>query len=147
MCNLVVSTFVPTSIVDAPAFREMMELAEPQYKVPTRNTVRKYVNQTWPKFKSVIMESAAAAEEVHATADIWSTRACNSSCLGITIHFYSPGTKKRETYAIACREFPSPHTGSRIAALVKEITQQFGIYIKLRLVLIPFLRQSNLSCF
>lgn len=134
VCNLVVSTFVPTSIVDAPAFRELMELAEPQYKLPTRNTIKKYVNSTWPKLKTYIIEVAARAEEVHATADIWSTRACNASCLGITVHFYGPETKKRETFAIACREFASPHTGSRIAALVKEIAQEFGIFSKLRLV-------------
>lgn len=121
----------------------MMELADPHYQVPTRNTVRKYVNCTWPKFKSVIMDSAARAEEVHATADIWSTRACNSSCLGITIHFYDPVTKKREAFAIACREFPSPHTGSRIAALVQEIAEQFGIFSKLRLVLFSFEDKSN----
>jgi hypothetical protein len=135
---MVISTFVPTSIVDAPAFRDLMELAEPQFKVPSRNTIRKYVNCTWPKQKSAIIENAAMAEEVHATADIWSTRACNTSCLGITLHFYSPATQKRETFAIACREFPSPHTGTRIAALVKEITQEFGIYSKLRQVHVLF---------
>jgi hypothetical protein len=129
---MVLSTFVPTSIVDAPAFREMLEIAEPQYKVPTRNTVKKYMNNTWPKLKSVIMENLASASEVHVTADNWSTRACNASCLGVTVHFYSPLTKKRETFAIACREFASPHTGSRISALVKEIANEFGIYSKLK---------------
>jgi hypothetical protein len=40
---MVISTCVPTSIVDAP-FREMLEIAEPQYRLPTRNTIKKYVN-------------------------------------------------------------------------------------------------------
>jgi hypothetical protein len=131
---MVISTFVPTSLVDAPAFREMLEIAEPQYRVPTRNTIKKFVNSTWPDMKAVIVGIAAEAEEVHLTADIWSTRACNASCLGITAHFYNPITKKRETFAIACREFPSPHTGSRIAALVKEVALELGIFLKLRLV-------------
>jgi len=131
---MVISTFVPTSLVDAPAFREMLEVAEPQYRVPTRNTIKKFVNSTWPDMKAVIVGIAAEAEEVHLTADIWSTRACNASCLGSTAHLYSPITKKRETFAIACREFPSPHTGSRIAALVKEVALELGIFLKLRLV-------------
>jgi len=117
------------------ACRELMEVAEPQFKVPTRNTVKKYVNFTWPKLKLAIIEKLAAAEEVHITSDIWSTRACKASCLGVTVHFYSPVTRKRETFVIACREFSSPHTGSRIAALVKEIAEEFGILGKLRQVI------------
>jgi hypothetical protein len=129
---MVISTFVPTSLVDNPAFRNVLEIAEPQYKLPTRNTIKKYVNSKWPGMKPVIVKNAAGASEVHATADIWTTRACKASCLGITVHFFNPASKKRESFAIACREFPSPHTGIRIAALLKEILHEFGIFTKLR---------------
>ncbi len=42
----------------------MLEIAEPQYRLPTRNTIKKYVISTWPNLKSVIMDTAAEAEEV-----------------------------------------------------------------------------------
>jgi hypothetical protein len=132
VCEMVISTFVPTSFVDAPGFRNVLEIAEPQFRPPTRNTVKKYINNTWPSMKAVIIKKAAGAREIHATADIWSTRACKASCLGITVHFFNPETKKRETYAIACRDFPSPHTGVRIAALLRKIAEEFGIFPKLR---------------
>jgi hypothetical protein len=131
---MVLGTFVPTSLVDTPEFRELMELAEPQFKIPTRNTIRKQMNNVWPSIHAKILEKTARALEVHLTADIWSTRACNSSCLGVTLHFFDPVEKKRETFAIACRHFPSPHTGERIADMVRQIASEFGILDKLRQV-------------
>jgi hypothetical protein len=134
VCNMVLATFVPTALVDAPEFRDLMELAEPQFKLPTRNTIRKHMNNAWPKMKTMILEKAAHAVEVHFTADEWSTRACNSSCLGVTLHFFDPVAKKRESFPIACRHFPSPQTGERIADMVKEIAVEFRIFTKLRWV-------------
>jgi hypothetical protein len=128
----VLGTFVPTSLVDAPEFRDLMELAEPQFKVPTRNTIRTHMNNAWPQMKAKIIEKASRALETHFTVDEWTTRACNSSSLGVTLHFYDPATKKREVFAIACRHFPSPHTGERIADLVKQIAGEYGIFPKLR---------------
>jgi hypothetical protein len=129
---MVLATFVPAALVDAPEFRELMELAEPQFQVPTRNTIRKHMNKAWPKMKALIVEKAAQAVEVHLTADEWSTRACSSTCLGVTLHFFDPAAKKRECFSIACRHFPSPHTGERIAALVKEVAVEYNIFSKLR---------------
>jgi hypothetical protein len=50
------------------------------------------------------------------------------------LHFYDPVARKREAFPIACRHFPSPHTGERIADLVKKIAVEFGIFTKLRQV-------------
>jgi hypothetical protein len=116
----------------------MWEEAKPQFKIPIRNTIQKYVNSARPDLKSVIMKILASADEVHLTADYWSTRVCNASYLGVTVHFYNPVNKKREMFAIACREFASPHTGSQIAALSEEIAREFGIYLKLRQVSLLF---------
>jgi hypothetical protein len=132
LCNFVILTFIPTSIID------MWEEAEPQFKIPIRNTIQKYVNSAWPDLKSVIMENLASADEVHLTADYWSTRVSNASCLVVTVHFYSPVNKKREMFAIACREFASPHTGCQIAALIQVKAREFGIYLKLRQVSLLF---------
>jgi hypothetical protein len=78
------------------------------------------------------LERLANAEEVHVTSDIWSTRACTGSCLGVTVHFFNMQSKKREFFCIACRDFSSPHTGLRIAELLKEICKEFGFFSKLR---------------
>ena len=96
------------------------------------------MDSAWPDLKSVIMENLASADEVHLTADYWSTRVYNASYLGVTVHFYSPVNKIREMFAIACREFASPHTRSQIAALFEEIAREFGIYLKLRQVSLLF---------
>jgi hypothetical protein len=39
----VLGTFIPVSFVEAPEFLELMEVAEPQFKVPGRTTIRKDV--------------------------------------------------------------------------------------------------------
>jgi hypothetical protein len=79
----------------------MWEKAELQFKIPIRNSIQKYVISAWPDLKSVIMEHLASADEVHLTADYWSTHVCNASCLGVTVHFNSPVNKKREMIAIS----------------------------------------------
>jgi hypothetical protein len=88
------------------------------------------MNNAWPHMKAKIMEKNQM--EIYFTVDEWSTRACNSSSLGVTLHFYDPALKKREAFAIACRQFPSHHRGERIADLVKQIPVEFRIFPKLR---------------
>lgn len=61
------------------------------------------------------------------TADIWSTR--TKSYIGITIHWID-AQLQRQSSALACRRFSGTHSYDRIASLLNEINNEFGISTK-----------------
>uniref|UniRef100_A0A1X7U5U4 DUF659 domain-containing protein n=1 Tax=Amphimedon queenslandica TaxID=400682 RepID=A0A1X7U5U4_AMPQE len=54
-------------------------------------------------------------------ADIWSKTGMSASVLGVTAHFFTLNSNKRHSICIALKRFPSPHTGTRIAELIRNI--------------------------
>ncbi|CAD6205972.1 GSCOCG00012682001-RA-CDS [Cotesia congregata] len=47
--------------------------------------------------------------------------------IGMTVHWIDENTFVRKSYAIACQRFPGSHTHDRVAKMIEEIHQSFGI--------------------
>ena len=71
-----------------------------------------------------------AARKISTTLDIWTSDKCSKSYLGVTVHFVNPKTRKRNNFRVCCREFDSPHTGTNIAKMLKNIFIDFDIQDK-----------------
>ena len=67
--------------------------------------------------------------------DIWTTKKCKDSFIGITCHMLNTKTRKRENYRISCRLMDCPHTGLNIAKFMKNIFMEYGINGKMFRVL------------
>ncbi|KAK0048479.1 hypothetical protein Bpfe_022094 [Biomphalaria pfeifferi] len=73
------------------------------------------------KLKQVLTEQTF----VCTTADIWSSN--RRSFLGVTAHWINISSLSRESAALACRRFPGSHTYDRIAELLYDVHENFGI--------------------
>ena len=45
----------------------------------------------------------------------------------VTVHLFTHHDKKRHSITLACRRFPSPHTGDRIAELLESVLDEWQI--------------------
>lgn len=91
--------------------------------------MKRKINVSFYQRQQEVKELIKDTEFVCSTADIWSIN--HKSFMGVTLHWINPKTLKRESVALSCRRFISPHTFDRIAAHLKEINDEYGITKKL----------------
>ena len=88
--------------------------------------MRILVNKMALEVKERIKSALTQSRQVSVTTDIWSSKGCLNSYLGITTHSFNPVTRKKENYCVSCRLFDCPHTGQNM---------EFGIQSKISLIL------------
>ena len=81
----------------------------------------KLLKIAWKVFKAKVKDQL----HVCTTVDVWSTKA--RSFLGVTVHWIDKVMLSRESAALACRRFKGSHTYDRIAELLDEIHNDFGL--------------------
>lgn len=62
--------------------------------------------------------------------DIWSQPGLDKFYLGVVALFYNPKLSRIEVAALACRDFPHPHTGLRIRQLFEQIFVECDLDVK-----------------
>ena len=123
----IATSTLPVNIVSNLAFKEFVAELNPSARIPGKDKMRKEVNEIWKEVRDIIDKSLKVARRVSITTDIWSTKGCNSSYLGVTVHFYNSESKTRGAHKIACREFPVRHTAVNIADLILKICKEYSI--------------------
>lgn len=118
----------PQTTVEEPEFKALVAglcKMNTEVVVMSRRTLGRRLNemelQMIEKLKQVLSEQTF----VCTTADIWSSN--RRSFLGVTAHWINISSLSRESAALACRRFPGSHTYYRIAELLYDVHENFGI--------------------
>lgn len=77
----------PFSTVDGKGFRYLISRICPLYKVPTRNTIKKLIDEKFNYISMLFKNKISKAENITITTDAWTDTNTMKSFLGITIHF------------------------------------------------------------
>ncbi|XP_043269475.1 uncharacterized protein [Venturia canescens] len=86
---------------------------------------RRIENLFQDKMKEIRNILETKAMYVCTTADIWTSR--SRRFLGVTAHWIDNATLTRQSFAIACQRFPGSHTAERIAEVLLDINESFGL--------------------
>lgn len=127
---MIAKDFQPYSIVKDKGFRNLLNLLEPRYKIPSRklfaytavpelyNEVRKFVSDHYDLTRA----------KLALTIDLWSSTN-SESYLSLTAHFLTAHLQKVN---LALETFPykGDHTGERIASHLKEALSSWGVNVK-----------------
>ena len=123
--SFVASDLQPLSVVESPAFRKLLEKAEPRYTMPSRKHLSsKLIPKCFEELYSKIVVWLQRAPRVCLTLDIWTNRQMRSY-LGMTAHFIIDFSLK--SVMLACRRFQGRHTGEEILLHFSELEQLFQI--------------------
>ena len=121
------STNAPLSLVDCEEFRDLLSEMDRRYDIPHRWKLGQEINKLYDRLKHNISLHLENAKRVILCCDVWSKQGMTASFLGITVHFFTHHDKKRHSITLACRRFPSPHTGDRIAELLESVLDEWQI--------------------
>lgn len=95
------------------------------YRIISPSTINRNIDLFYEMEKANFIHQLSEILHVCVTSDIWSTS--HTSYMGVTIHWINTSTMKLVSKLLCCRHFVSPHTNTRIAALLQEIFQEYGI--------------------
>ena len=127
--NFVAGTLQPLSVVETEEYRDMMEVMDPRYIVPSRKHLStKLIPNKCEDLNKVMCTALRRASSVSVTVDIWSSRQMRSF-LGITAHYISPDWELRSAM-LACKPFSGRHTAENISAQFEETLTVFDISTK-----------------
>ena len=121
------ATNVPLSVVDGSEFRDFLTEMNEQYDIPGRKKVAKEIERVYTELKHTILLVLQNAKRINFCCDIWSKQGMTASFLGITVHCFTFRDKKRHCITLAVKRFESPHTGKRIADLLRGVIDEWNI--------------------
>jgi hypothetical protein len=123
--NFVINDMQPFSIVEQPAFIELITNLAPQKKLITRKTIISRLEKMHMNMKTRLLGTLEKVQNVCTTADMWSAN--NHSYFGMTVHWLDMDTLLRKSAALACTRVTGKHTFDVIAAKIYEIHSQYHI--------------------
>ena len=121
----------PLSIVQGKGFKMLCNQLNPRYKIPSRQTVAKYLHTLYDGEK-VNLIAKVKGQSIAATTDLWTSNAMQGF-ITLTGHYVSPDWVL-ETNVLATRVVTERHTGSNIAKEVDNIIKEFEIKSLIALV-------------
>ena len=116
----------PISIVDGVGFRYFINELNPDFKVPCRRTISKYLHKIYEEEKADLI-STITGLDVAFTSDLWTSVAVQGY-ITVTGHFITKDWNL-VSKVLATRVTELRHTGSNIALEISQIKEEFKINV------------------
>lgn len=91
---------MPFKTVENEGFKHLIQTACPLYKLPSRNTIRRRVDDIYDVMSLKFKKSLSKVQHVAVTTDAWTETMQMLSFLGITIHLIEDSKLESSTYLI-----------------------------------------------
>ena len=114
----------PISIVESVGFRNYSRLLNPGFVLPTRKTVKNYVQKIYQEGHDALTKDVGGSP-VGLTTDLWTSNA-NEGYITVTAQYITPQWEQK-TKVLATRAMKDRHTGEKISEAIKDITTEFQI--------------------
>ena len=125
-------TSFPLTMMESVEFQTMLfnfnsRIAD---SLPSRNTLKKWVVEYSMNVKRNVVSTLKLVKNYFVTMDIWSQPGLDKFYLGVVAVYFNPKSSAIEVAALACHDFPHPHTGIRIRNLFEEICAEWDLDMK-----------------
>lgn len=115
----------PFQIVENEGFLELMKVAAPLYKVPSRFTFKKMLENKFEVTQNYFKNKLKTVNSCTLTTDVWTETMQTRSFLGVTVHFFD--NDKLESATLGVYELSEHHTGEYISQMLLKTTEEWGI--------------------
>lgn len=117
---------LPLAVTEKKYFRQLLLEAEPNYTIPTRQTMRESV---LPDFRAKMVDKIRAElstiDQMYATIDLWTSRSM-VGFMGMTVHFIDANYNLKSR-VLTCEKIEGRHTAENIAMLYDHVTTRYNI--------------------
>lgn len=125
IADMIISDYVPLSIVEAEGFRKLLGIVSPDYKIPCRNTVRTRIVKRYDEEKETLLSNLKDIEGAAITTDSWTSNS-TESYMTVTEHHITEDWSMQAN-VLMTRAMPERHTGENIAKKLKDCVEEFGL--------------------
>ncbi|KAF6208154.1 hypothetical protein GE061_016605 [Apolygus lucorum] len=115
----------PFRIVERKGFRRILKTLAPQYSIPDRTTLKRYVEEKY-KALSHLIKLKLEGKTVTLTTDIWTDLQVRSY-LSLTVHYFDESSNKMVSNDLAAVHLEENHTGELISKELLELCHQWNI--------------------
>ena len=110
---------LPLRTVERDGFLRFCKIVTPLYKIPSRRTLTRMLDDKFEILSEMVQTSISAAEYYSLTADVWTDTCNNRSFLGMTVHFLEGIQFK--SFALVARPLEGSHTKDYLAAEIRSL--------------------------
>jgi len=118
----------PFSIVQSTSFKNLLNLLEPRYKLPSSNSLKSICDELYEKEKSLLKEELTKAHDVSLTTDTW-TGLNDKSYMTVTAHFFNE-SKSLSSKVIGTKEVSASKKAEELGAKIKKLLEEFSLLNK-----------------
>lgn len=116
----------PFSVVETPGFKNMINILEPKYDVPTRvHFSQKVVPELYEETVSKVKSDLKNAESISLTTDGWTSKATQSYNT-VTSHFIDQNWQLK-SYVLQTRPLFESHTAQNLADVLQESVKEWNL--------------------
>ena len=127
-----IASMKPIAEVESEPFIQMWSEVEPTYAVPTRKTMRGYIQTCCDVVRGRIMNFLRCSPYCAAQCDIWSSRRMHGY-FGLCLTSVTEDGLQN-TRLVACRRFKGAHTAQNISSMFSDLVQEFGVEDKINAI-------------
>ncbi|XP_029942702.1 zinc finger BED domain-containing protein 1-like, partial [Salarias fasciatus] len=120
----------PLSIVENEGFRELVQVFEPSYVLPTRKTIKQMVAKKYEEERERVKMEVQQAVAVSITADMW-TSVNMEAYLALTCHYINENLQLC-TSVLGVQYFPQSHTADNLAQVKRGMMEDWAITNKVK---------------
>lgn len=124
ICRMVEKDLLPVDFVSGEGFKQLMSYLEPNFTVPSRQTITANIEQRFASRKSDLLADLSSVRYVAVTTDSW-TALTTESYVTVTCHWLEDWDMK--SAILMTKSVPGRHTAENLAACLKEAVDQWGL--------------------
>ena len=129
--NFICQGLQPLSVVDEPAFRRLLEIAEPRFKLPHHtNFTDTVIPAKYRATRAVIKNQLAAVENYAGTTDLWTSLHQQRAYISLTAHFVDSDFN-HQSKCLQTLEIPQDHDASSLKDVLSSMFHDWKIPGKL----------------
>ncbi|XP_062857042.1 E3 SUMO-protein ligase ZBED1-like [Trichomycterus rosablanca] len=125
LVNFLVRDSQAFTIVDDPGFKEFVAKLDPTYTLPSRQALKKMVEEKYEEEKAKAKAQLQSVERVSLTSDIWTSMNMDAY-LAVTCHCVLDNMKM-DTLLLGVLPFPQDHSAENIAAALMSLVVEWGL--------------------
>ncbi|CAH1106941.1 unnamed protein product [Psylliodes chrysocephalus] len=133
----------PFSIVDNEGFRHLLKVDAPQYKIPSRSSFIRWLDNKYYVLWKIFKDKLSSVEHITLTTDICSDSMQMRSFLGLTAHFGV--VTELNSVTLGVYELSKRHTSEYLSEMLLNTCREWGINPET--ISAAFTQRKHISCF
>ena len=125
--NFAFQTLQPLSIMDEPAFRNLLQVAEPKFQLPHRTFITsKVLPEAYSEVRTAVERQLVTAEKCTVTTDLWTSQYQQRSYISLTVHFIDRNFTL-QSKCLQTLEVPQDHDAASLKDVISTMLSNWKI--------------------